>query len=128
MWPNVPYHKPLPPKRRRLPVPSSSRGSGTGPSSSRGSKGPSPVAQPPPPPPPVAQPPPPPPPAAQPPPPPPRATQPPPPPPLAVPMPRRRASVGRSRRRQYSERISKQALRRKKPGVGSNGENPSIID
>ncbi|CAH1415483.1 unnamed protein product [Lactuca virosa] len=90
---------------------------------------PPPAAQPPPPPPPAAQQPPPPPPAVQPPPPPPPAAQPPPPPPPhAVPVPRRRAPVGRSGRRQYSERIIKQALRRKIPGVGSNPDNPSIID
>ncbi|XP_023766429.3 uncharacterized protein LOC111914957 [Lactuca sativa] len=158
MWPDVPYHKPLPPKRRRLPgrpsvkrkkdaierelsgssrqtvsrrgsiikcgickepghnkkkcpsnqqsntsVPSSSRGSGADPSLSRGNEGP-----PPPPPPPAAQ-------------------QPPPPPP-AAPMPRRRVPVSRSGRRKYSERIIKQALRRQIPGVGSNADNPSVID
>ncbi|CAI9275405.1 unnamed protein product [Lactuca saligna] len=177
MWPDVPYHKPLPPKRRRLPgrpsvkrkrdaierelsgssrqtvsrrgsiikcgickepghnkkkcpsnqqsntsVPSSSRGSGADPSLSRGNEGP-----PPPPPPPAAQQPPPPPPAAQQsPPPPPAAQQPPPPPP--APMPRRRVPVSRSGRRKYSERIIKQALRRQIPGVGSNADNPSVID
>ncbi|CAH1423393.1 unnamed protein product [Lactuca virosa] len=93
---------------------------------------PPPAAQPPPPPPPAAQqpppPPPPPPPAAQPPPPPPPAAQPPPTPPRAVPMPRRRVPVGRSGRSQYSERIIKQALRRQIPGVGSNADNPSVID
>ncbi|CAI9292709.1 unnamed protein product [Lactuca saligna] len=122
MWPDVPYHKPLPPKRRRLPgrpsvkrkrdaierelsgsIPSSSRGSGADPSLSRGNEGP-----PPPPPPPAAQ-------------------QPPPPPP-AAPMPRRRVPVSRSGRRKYSERIIKQALRRQIPGVGSNADNPSVID
>ncbi|CAI9260857.1 unnamed protein product [Lactuca saligna] len=193
MWPDVPYHKPLPPKRRRLPgrpsvkrkrdafereltgpsrqivtrrgslikcgickelghnkkkfpsnqqsntsVPSSSRGSGADPSLSRGNEGPPHTAQPPPPPPPAAQPPPPPPlvaqqpppppPIVQPPPPPPPASQPPPPPPPAVPMPRRRVLVGRSGRRQYSERIIKQALRRQIPGVGSNVDIPSVID
>nr|KAJ0198981.1 hypothetical protein LSAT_V11C600334740 [Lactuca sativa] len=165
MWPDVPYHKPLPPKRRRLPgrpsvkrkrdaiereltgpsrqtitrrgslikcgickepghnkkkcpstqqnntsVPSSSRGSGAGPSLSR--------AQQPPPPPPVVQPPP----------PPPHVAQPPLPPPPTVPMPRRRVPIGRSGRRQYSERIIKQALRRQISGVGSNADNPSVID
>nr|KAJ0188265.1 hypothetical protein LSAT_V11C900484780 [Lactuca sativa] len=158
MWPDVPYHKPLPPKRRRLPgrpsvkrkrdaierelsgssrqtvsrrgsiikcgickepghnkkkcpsnqqsntsVPSSSRGSGADPSLSRGNEGP-------------------------PPPPPPPATQQPPPPPPAAPMPRRRVPVSRSGRRKYSERIIKQALRRQIPGVGSNADNPSVID
>nr|KAJ0196798.1 hypothetical protein LSAT_V11C700356290 [Lactuca sativa] len=182
IWPDVPYHKPLPPKRRRLPgrpsmkkkrdaiereltgpsrqtvsrrgsiikcgickepghnkkkcpsnqqsntsVPSSSRGSGADPSLSRGNEGPPPTAQTPPPPPPAAQPPPPPPVAQQPPPPPP-ATQQPPPPPPAVPMPRRRVTVSRSGRRKYSERIIKQALRRQIPGVGSNADNPSVID
>ncbi|CAI9266449.1 unnamed protein product [Lactuca saligna] len=154
MWPDVPYHNPLPPKRRRLPgrpsvkrkrdaierelsgssrqtvsrrgsiikcgickepghnkkkcpsnqqsntsVPSSSRGSGADPSLSRGNEGP----------------------------PPPAAQQPPPPPP-AAPMPRRRVPVSRSGRRKYSERIIKQALRRQIPGVGSNADNPSVID
>ncbi|CAI9291005.1 unnamed protein product [Lactuca saligna] len=98
MWPDVPYHKPLPPKRRRLPVPSSSRGNGADPILSRGNEGPPPTAQPPPPPPP------------------------------AVPMPRRRVPVSRSGRRKYSERIIKQALRRQIPMVGSNADNPSVID
>ncbi|CAI9298747.1 unnamed protein product [Lactuca saligna] len=195
MWPDVPYHKPLSPKRRRLPgrpsvkrkrdaiereltrpsrqtvsrrgsmikcgickepghnkkkcpsnqqsntsVPSSSRGNGADPSLSRGNEGPPPTTQPPPPPPPAAQPPPPPPPppvaqqppppppVVQPPPPPPPAAQQPPPPPPAVPMPRRRVLVSRSGRMKYSERIIKQALRRQIPGVGSNADNPSVID
>ncbi|CAI9275501.1 unnamed protein product [Lactuca saligna] len=170
MWPDVPYHKPLPPKRRRLlgrpsvkrkrdaiereltrpsrqtvsrrgsmikcgickepghnrkkcpsnqqsntSVPSSSRGSGADPSLSRGNERPPPTTQPPPPPPPAAQPPPP---AAQPPPPPPVAQQPPPPPPI----------VSRSGRREYFEWIIKQALRRQILGVGSNSDNPSVID
>ena len=84
-------------------VPSSSRGSGADPSLSRGNEGP-----PPPPPPPAAQ-------------------QPPPPPP-AAPMPRRRVPVNRSGRRKYSKRIIKQALRRQITEVGSNADNPSVID
>ncbi|CAI9287332.1 unnamed protein product [Lactuca saligna] len=162
MWEEVPYRKPLPPKRRRLPgrpsvkrkrdaverelsgpvrhsvtrrgslikcsickepshnkkkcpskqqtntsAPSSSRDSGAGPSQ------PPPAAQPPPPPPPVA---------AQPPPPP-----PPPPPPAARPIPRR-APIGRTGRRKYSERIVKMALRRNIPGVGSSAENPAVLN
>nr|KAJ0218958.1 hypothetical protein LSAT_V11C300115400 [Lactuca sativa] len=169
MWEEVPYRKPLPPKRRRLPgrpsvkrkrdaverelsgpvrhsvtrrgslikcsickepghnkikcpskqqtntsAPSSSRGSGAGPSqppsSSWGSGvGPS---QPPA--------------AAQPPPPPPPAAAQPPPPPAARPVPRR-APIGRTGRRKYSERIVKMALRRNIPGVGSIAENPAFL-
>ncbi|XP_052621926.1 uncharacterized protein LOC111897236 [Lactuca sativa] len=156
----VPYRKPLPPKRRRLPgrpsvkrkrdaverelsgpvrhsvtrrgsmikcsickepghnkikcpskqqtntsAPSSSRGSGAGPSqppsSSWGSgAGPS---QPP------------------------AAAQPPPPPPAARPVPRR-APIGRTGRRKYSERIVKMALRRNIPGVGSSAENHAVLN
>ena len=88
-------------------APSSSRGSGAGPSqppsSSWGSgAGPSqpPVA---------AQPP------------------PPPPPPAARPVPRR-APIGRTGRRKYSERIVKMALRRNIPGVGSSAENPAVLN
>ncbi|CAH1452984.1 unnamed protein product [Lactuca virosa] len=91
--------------------PSSSRGSGAGPSRPA-------TAQPPPPPPPPAQPPP---------PPPLPPTQPPPPPPAASPVPRR-APIGRSGRRQYSERIVKMALRRKIPGVGSSAKNTAVLD
>ncbi|CAH1422311.1 unnamed protein product [Lactuca virosa] len=52
---------------------------------------------------------------------------PPPPPPAARPVPRR-APIGRSGRRQYSERIVKMALKRKISGVGSSAENPAVID
>ncbi|CAI9273543.1 unnamed protein product [Lactuca saligna] len=90
-----------------LNAPSSSRDSGAGPSQ------PPAAAEPPPPPPPVA---------AQPPPPP-----PPPPPPAARPVPRR-APIGRTGRRNYSERIVKMALRRNIPGVGSSAENPAVLN
>ncbi|CAI9293205.1 unnamed protein product [Lactuca saligna] len=158
MWEEVPYRKPLPPKRRRLPgrpsvkrkrdaverelsgpvrhsvtrrgslikcsirkepshnkkkcpskqqtntsAPSSSRDSGAGPSQ------PPAAAQPPPPPPPVA------------------GQPPPPPPPAARPVPRR-APIGRTGRRKYSERIVKMALRRNIPGVGSSAENPVVLN
>ncbi|CAI9287259.1 unnamed protein product [Lactuca saligna] len=148
MWPDVPYHKPLPPKRRRLPgrpsvkrkrdaierelsgssrqtvsrrgsiikcgickepghnkkkCPSNQQSNTSVPSSSRGS-GADPSLS--------------------------RGNEgpPPPPPPPAAPMPRRRVPVSRSGRRKYSERIIKQALRRQIPGVGSNADNPSVID
>ncbi|CAI9271184.1 unnamed protein product [Lactuca saligna] len=141
MWPEVPSRKPLPPRRIRLPgrplvkrkrdavekelsgpVRHSVtrrgaliRGSGSGPSQ----------------PPPVA--------AAQPSQPTPATTtqpaatttQPPQSPPAAAtaarPVPRM-DPIGRSGRRQYSERIVKMALRRNIPGVGSSAENPAVLD
>nr|KAJ0207720.1 hypothetical protein LSAT_V11C500292480 [Lactuca sativa] len=54
--------------------------------------------------------------------------QPPPlPPPAARPVPRR-GPIGRSGRRQYFEMIVKMALRRNTPGVGSSAENPAVLD
>ncbi|CAH1424792.1 unnamed protein product [Lactuca virosa] len=108
-------------------TPTTSRGSEAGPSSSRGSGAT--AAQPLPPPATTTQPPPPPPPkAAQPPPPPPPAAQPPPPPQGASLVPRRRAPIDGSGRRQYSKGIVKMSLMRKIPGVGSSTENPIVLD
>nr|KAJ0187568.1 hypothetical protein LSAT_V11C900506330 [Lactuca sativa] len=144
MWPEVPYHNPFPPKRRRLPsrslvkrkrdavereLSSSVRHSMTRRGTlircsickkldhnkkkcpSKQQTNTSATTQPP-----------------LPPPPPPEAAQQRPPPPGASPVPRRRALIGRSGRRQYSERIVKMTLRRKIHGVGSSIENPTVLD